>query len=109
MPRALGPRRISYTCRQWRNARAGHLRTEPLCRYCKDAGLVTVATVVDHIIPHKGDLLLFWDSNNWQSLCSPCHDRTKQQQEARGYSTAIGGDGWPLDPRHPRHMQKNLR
>lgn len=30
---------------------------------------------MDHIVPHKGDMTLFWDRNNWQSLCSACHKR----------------------------------
>jgi len=34
----------------------------------------TPATVVDHIIPHCGDSYLFWDSNNYQSLCDRCHN-----------------------------------
>lgn len=34
-----------------------------------------VANVVDHIKPHRGDKVLFWDSANWQPLCKECHDR----------------------------------
>ena len=34
---------------------------------------VTAATVVDHVIPHKGDKALFWDTSNWQAMCAPCH------------------------------------
>ena len=36
---------------------------------------MTSATVVDHITPHQGNQNLFWDTNNWQALCKPCHDR----------------------------------
>ena len=32
-------------------------------------------TVVDHIVPHRGDARLFWDEDNWQPLCKSCHDR----------------------------------
>ena len=32
-------------------------------------------TVVDHIRPHRGDPVLFWDEKNWQSLCKSCHDK----------------------------------
>jgi len=39
------------------------------------------ATVVDHIIPHRGDEALFNDRNNLQSLCAPCHNRRKQRLE----------------------------
>ena len=34
----------------------------------------TPATVVDHVVPHTGDSGLFWDVDNWQSLCKSCHD-----------------------------------
>ena len=40
------------------------------------------ATDVDHIIPHRGDKKLFWDSGNWQSLCHECHSR-KSYSERR--------------------------
>jgi len=36
---------------------------------------LVLATVVDHITPHKGDNDLFWDRANWQSLCESCHNR----------------------------------
>src|SRR5262245_58464266 len=36
-----------------------------------------------------------------QSLCKLRHESAKKREEARGYSTAIGADGWPVDPRHP--------
>lgn len=35
---------------------------------------LTPATVVDHVIPHKGDKKFFWDENNWQPLCKRHHD-----------------------------------
>lgn len=66
----------------WQKARAGHLRSHPLCVYCERDGRVTEATVVDHRIPHQGDQTLFWDKTNWQSLCKPHHDGEKQRQEA---------------------------
>ena len=34
-----------------------------------------MAREVDHIEPHKGDDTLFWDQDNWQPLCKPCHSR----------------------------------
>ena len=68
---------------------------------CARDGRITEATVVDHIIPHKGDDNLRWDETNLQSLCQPHHDSTKQQIEKRGYSTEVGADGWPTNSRHP--------
>lgn len=59
---------------RWQKARKGWLDKHPLCAECEKAGRVTAATDVDHIIPHRGDMKLFWDSaKNWQSLCSACH------------------------------------
>jgi len=60
---------------RWRKARALFLRKHPLCAECKRQGKLTPATVVDHIIPHRGDMTLFWDESNWQPLCKDCHDR----------------------------------
>jgi 5-methylcytosine-specific restriction protein A len=43
---------------------------------CYDTGRVTLANVVDHVVPHQGDDRLFWDEvGNWQSLCFACHSR----------------------------------
>ena len=35
---------------------------------------ITMATVVDHIVPHRGDQKLFWDRGNWQPLCEHHHN-----------------------------------
>ncbi len=88
-----------YTYR-WQQARAGYLRKHPLCRHCMERGLVVVATVVDHITPHKGDKALFWDSSNWQALCTTCHDSWKQALERGSLDKACNEAGLPLDPRH---------
>jgi 5-methylcytosine-specific restriction enzyme A len=58
----------------WQKARAHYLRAHPLCVYCEREGITKAAEVVDHITPHKGDWDLFWDSDNWQSLCKRHHD-----------------------------------
>lgn len=72
---------------RWQKARATYLSRHPLCKMCEGRGRVTAATIVDHIIPHRGDQALFWDTSNWQSLCKPCHDSVKQAEERRG----VGG------------------
>ena len=60
---------------RWRSARTRYLSSHPLCVECLKENKLTPATVVDHIIPHRGDKKLFWDENNWQPLCKGCHDR----------------------------------
>lgn len=71
----------------WRKARSRFLQANPLCTYCENRfNRVTAATVVDHIIPHKGDKVLFWDEQNWQPLCKHCHDSIKAKEEIKqGY------------------------
>ena len=59
----------------WRKARGQYLRQHPLCVECQREGRLTPATVVDHIIPHRGDRKLFWDTGNWQGLCKYHHDK----------------------------------
>lgn len=68
-------RQRGYT-REWEKARAEFLRLHPCCAFCG-----VDAQVVDHIKPHRGDKALFWDWNNLQALCMPCHDRDKQRLE----------------------------
>jgi hypothetical protein len=62
---------------------------------CADTGDITPATVVDHIIPHRGDQELFWDRSNWQPLCAPHHDITKTLEESSS-KHAVDRDGWPV-------------
>lgn len=66
----------------WQKAREGFLRNHPLCKLHQDKGHVVAATVVDHIVPHKGDKTLFWDRNNWQPLCKPCHDHKTATEDS---------------------------
>lgn len=85
---------------KWQQARAGYLAKHPHCVMCLgELGMmdmrpadvvvecarrglpVPVATVVDHIEPHQGDQLVFWDRDNWQPLCKTHHDGAKQRGE----------------------------
>lgn len=59
----------------WRKARKAYLEEHPLCEECRKNGKLTPASVIDHIIPHRGDKKLFWDETNWQPLCKDCHDK----------------------------------
>lgn len=66
---------------------------------CQEQGRVVPASVVDHVIPHKGDAMLFWSPDNWQALCKRHHDSTKQQAERASQSGAgCDASGRPLDP-----------
>ena len=61
-----------YTYR-WSLYSKRRLREYPWCESCKKSGVMELATITDHIVPHKGDDRMFWDKNNHQSLCTHCH------------------------------------
>jgi len=106
-----------YHTAAWLRLQEWQVSLEPLCRFCLELGRTNDGSltyaghrqtnqnrrflVADHIIAHKGDEGLFFDPDNLQTLCPDHHDRTKQQEERRGYSQTRGDDGWPIDPRHP--------
>ncbi|WP_346866641.1 MULTISPECIES: HNH endonuclease signature motif containing protein [unclassified Clostridium] len=69
---------------KWRTSRARFLKINPLCVRCKEQGSLVKATVVDHIKPHGGDKILFWDESNWQALCKRCHDRKTMREDNYG-------------------------
>ena len=106
-----------YLTPQWRRIRRRHLRSNPFCRYCEQAGITNDGTrtplgkkqtnprkrhlVVDHITPHRGDPKLFTDPANLQTLCPDHHNGDKQFTEKRGFNNRVGDDGWPIDRNHP--------
>lgn len=72
--------------REWRDRlRPAQLRDEPLCRHCRELGIVELATSVDHIVVPNGDKALQRDRGNFQSLCHTCHSRKTRAQ--------AGGEG----------------
>ena len=72
-----------YSTKRW-IAAAHRFRTEnPLCVQCLDESIVKPAEAVDHIVPHAGDLELFWDPANWQSLCWSHHSKKTTRERAR--------------------------
>jgi len=90
-----------YGLMWWKKRRVVQLRQHPLCALCLEQSLIVPASVVDHVEPHHGDWQLF-RFGRLQSLCTTCHDSIKRTVEQRGYSTAIGLDGWPTDrANHP--------
>ena len=83
---------------RWQRRRAAFLKKNPLCIECKRDGRTEAATRVDHIDPHKGDPVKFWDEDNWQPMCQHHHDsKTARQDGGFGHkradasSTTLGG------------------
>ena len=67
--------------KHWQKASKAYLRRHPLCAECQRHGRYVAATVVDHIVPHRGNPQLFWDESNWQPLCKACHDHKTGTEE----------------------------
>jgi hypothetical protein len=83
---ALATRRL-YSTQRWRKLAKAELAAERLCCMCLREGVVTIATIRDHVEPHRGDVDKFWNGPR-QSLCKPHHDSAKQREEAQ---TGRGG------------------
>lgn len=65
---------------RFRRRRHYFLQRHPLCAACH----TEPATVLDHIVPHRGVALLFWSERNWQGLCVHCHGvKTARETLAR--------------------------
>lgn len=78
--------------RRWSEYSKARLAQHPLCVRSLAKGKIVPAEVTDHIVPHRGDLTLFWDKNNHQSLSKEEHD-LKTATEDGGF----GRSPSPLD------------
>ncbi len=81
----------------------------PLCCGCQAEGRVEPTTVVDHVIPHKGDMVLFWLVTNWQASCRWHHDVIKQKLEAMWLRGEIESADLRLDGAVARRLAPPLR
>ena len=75
---------------RWQKYRRVYLINHPFCVECEKENTITLATVVDHIIPHKGSLELFWDESNHQPLCKRHHDIKTQREDGGWWDTKKG-------------------
>ena len=71
-----------YHSKRWKDLRKSVLQNEPLCRTCKENGVIKAANVGDHIIPVRLGGSMF-DFDNVQPLCTSCHNR-KSANERHG-------------------------
>lgn len=72
--------RREYKTARWQRKRAAQLQEQPLCERCLAQGLIVPATVANHKIPHRGDIVLFWEGE-LESTCDPCHNSVIQTEE----------------------------
>jgi 5-methylcytosine-specific restriction endonuclease McrA len=80
---------------RWDKVSAGFKRSHPLCLGCEAIGRITATAVTDHVEPHKGDMVTFWNSEAWQPACKWHHDVVKQVLERRYAAGQLGlADLW---------------
>lgn len=88
------PHHAWYSSPVWRSLRAQVLAAFPFCASCMADGRRTSATEVDHVIPHRGDWMLFTDRDNLQPLCKSCHS-AKTMAEVQGDTPSRPGTQAP--------------
>lgn len=76
---------------EWRKYRKEFLLQHPLCEDCLSKKILRTATVVDHIVAHKGNEFLFWNTENHQALCKQCHDMKTMQEVCAAAGRLIPG------------------
>lgn len=76
------PKRQRLYDRKWQKIRRAHLAKHPWCEECLKKGIYIPATQVHHVIPHKGDPIIFY-SSPLMALCLECHSRITAS-EVRG-------------------------
>ena len=97
---AIEYRRL-YKLQIWHKLRLRKLRDHPLCERHLARKIIRPATVVNHKTPHRGNMGLFLQWANLESVCKECHDGIIKSEEMLGYSKQHANDGWPADPKHP--------
>ena len=86
----------NYSTNRWKKASKAFRDAHPICELCRRRGIITLAEVVDHIIPVEvcSD---FWDQNNWQSLCRRCNNikgnKDKKLIQKARFDRIQGGEG----------------
>ncbi|TPW28600.1 HNH endonuclease [Martelella alba] len=71
-----------YKTTRWQKLRWSVLKRDGFtCAMCGKVEADTSQLVADHMTPHRGDAVLFWDRDNLQCLCKTCHDSEKQRAE----------------------------
>ena len=94
-----------YYTEKWLKLRKSMLRKHPLCRMCKERGLVRRANEVDHIKPVKEGGEPF-DPDNLQCLCKSCHSRKTRADMTGVPMRGCNANGMPTDQNHWWNAEK---
>lgn len=111
-PRSPPPQRTSardrgYTAR-WDKASRAFLRANPYCRGCLALGRAEPARLTDHVVPHRGDMTLFWSRDLWQASCRWHHDAVKERLEHLFEAGRIAAEDLWLDSEVAKDLARKL-
>jgi 5-methylcytosine-specific restriction endonuclease McrA len=89
---------------EWTQASLEFRRQHSKCLGCGNP-----ATIVDHVVPHRGDQKVFWDKRNWQPSCEQCHKRVKSILEKRWSNAELHiNDLWLSSPQAQRLIKVRI-
>jgi 5-methylcytosine-specific restriction protein A len=97
-----------YASHRWRRA-SERFRASPegaLCIDCRARGVITPSAITDHIVPHCGNLDLFWDPRNFAPRCWGCHSAKTRSDQTGKPRRGCDQDGVPLDRNHHWHRER---
>jgi len=84
-PRADPPWRSWCKSPIWKSIRRHRLAEEPLCRQCAIEGRTVAASHVDHVDPHRGQLLLFFKYEKYPEPMRSTPQHAQTTSEARNW------------------------
>ncbi|MFH0900314.1 MAG: HNH endonuclease [Pseudomonadota bacterium] len=64
---------------RWERESKAFLEEHPYCVDCLAEGRYVLATEVHHTVPHKGNMVLFWDKSKWAGCCKSHHSAHTMQ------------------------------
>lgn len=73
-----------YDSARWRRFRKAYLASHPFCVECMRIDITTPSEHVDHVTPHRGDPVKFWQGP-FQALCASCHSRKTLKEMREGW------------------------
>ena len=68
-----------YSNQRWRAFRSWYLSRGPLCVLCEEAGRVSLASELHHVIPRLTRPDLAYSADNMMALCKSCHSRQEKR------------------------------
>lgn len=96
-------RTIPLNTARWQKLRAAVLAQQPLCAHCSEAGILRLATDVDHADNDPANN----DPANLQPLCHACHSRKTARERGGRVGYGCDANGMPLDPAHPWNRNRH--